>query len=461
MKKQEGIKKLLKSHKVLSAAAMTAVSAALICGIHVVSSPSEEAGAAMLANERSLAGINLSLDKYYAKNADLPEQETVTETAGETENTEEGVPASEDSTPKQPDSEPEPAVSMTAVNETEEDEETAEEMEKEAEEETEKPKDINELISNLNVGRLGIATVDNYLNIRKKPGEDGKIIGKLPKNAGCHVYKIKDGWAKIVSNKVTGWVSADYLTTDEEAEELALEVGKRTATTTESTVNIRFLPSTDSSIYTLVPVDEDMIIANEHLTEKYVRKVMSEFKKDEKFLIENVDVEDMMKDLDQWICVKLNGERVFVSRDCVETSYQLKKAVAIDVDSYSSEKTGISSTRSDMVNYAMQFLGNPYVWGGTSLTNGCDCSGFTLGIYSRFGYGLPRTSAAQASVMTGISYNEAQPGDLFFYGNGYSVSHVAMYIGNGQIIHAMDENHGICISNAYYMTPMKIGRMIN
>ena len=456
MKKQEGIKKLLKSRKVLSAAAMTAVSAAFICGVHVVSSPADGVQAAMLANERSLAGINLSLDKFYEKNAAaLKDEIQAAEAVAAADET--AVP-SEEHTSGQPEQEPEAKGSMTAVNEKEE---TAEEMEEEAQEEAEKPKDINELISNLNVGRLGIADVDNYLNIRKKPGEDGKIIGKLPKNAGCHVYKIKDGWAKIVSNKVTGWVSADYLAVDEDAEKLALEVGKRTATTTESTVNIRFLPSTDSSIYTLVPVDEDMVIANEHLTEKYVRRVMSDFKKDEKFLIENVDTDEMMQDLDQWICVKLNGERVFVSKDCVETSYQLKKAVAIDVDAYSSKKTGISNTRSDMVSYAMQFLGNPYVWGGTSLTNGCDCSGFVLGIYSHYGYGLPRTSAAQASVMTGISYNEAQPGDLFFYGNGYSVSHVAMYIGNGQIIHAMDENHGICISNAYYMTPMKIGRMIN
>lgn len=456
MKKQEGIKKLLKSHKVLSAAAMTAVSAALICGVHVVSSPADGVQAAMLANERSLAGINLSLDKFYEKNAAALKDEI--QTAEAVAAADETAVPSEEHTSGQPEQEPEAKGSMTAVNEKEE---TAEEMEEEAQEEAEKPKDINELISNLNVGRLGIATVDNYLNIRKKPGEDGKIIGKLPKNAGCHVYKIKDGWAKIVSNKVTGWVSADYLAVDEDAEKLALEVGKRTATTTEPTVNIRFLPSTDSSIYTLVPVDEDMVIANEHLTEKYVRRVMGDFKKDEKFLIENVDTDEMMQDLDQWICVKLNGERVFVSKDCVETSYQLKKAVAIDVDAYSSKKTGISNTRSDMVSYAMQFLGNPYVWGGTSLTNGCDCSGFVLGVYSRYGYGLPRTSAAQASVMTGISYNEAQPGDLFFYGNGYSVSHVAMYIGNGQIIHAMDENHGICISNAYYMTPMKIGRMIN
>ena len=459
MKKQEGIKKLLKSRKVLSAAAMTAVSAVLICGVHVVSSPADGVQAAMLANERSLAGINLSLDKFYEKNASALKDEIQTaDTDAQAVAADETAVPTEEDTSGQPEQEPEAKGSMTAVNDKEE---TAEEMEEEAQEEAEKPKDINELISNLNVGRLGIATVDNYLNIRKKPGEDGKIIGKLPKNAGCHVYKIKDGWAKIVSNKVTGWVSADYLAVDEDAEKLALEVGKRTATTTEPTVNIRFLPSTDSSIYTLVPVDEDMVIANEHLTEKYVRRVMSEFKKDEKFLIENVDTDEMMQDLDQWICVKLNGERVFVSRDCVETSYQLKKAVAIDVDAYSSKKTGISNTRSDMVSYAMQFLGNPYVWGGTSLTNGCDCSGFVLGIYSHYGYGLPRTSAAQASVMTGISYNEAQPGDLFFYGNGYSVSHVAMYIGNGQIIHAMDENHGICISNAYYMTPMKIGRMIN
>lgn len=442
------INKILKNRTVWSVVSMVALSAALIGGISVFSGDGKQGKeVAVLTNEQKLDDAEV-----------VAENEI--ENADQDKNTDNN--ASEDQ--ENPDSQdPEADQSKEAsesVTEAEDDEQTAEEMEEEAKEQ-EQSKDIHELLSNINFDRLGIAVVDNYLNIRKSPSESGKIIGKLPKNAGCHIYKIKNGWAKIISNGVSGWVSADYLVTDKKAEKLALEVGKRTATITEETVNIRFVPSTDSRIYTMVPVGEDLTIANENLTEKYVNKIMDDFKKSEKFLIADVNKKEMMKQLDDWICVKLNGERVFVAKELVETSYQLKKAVAIDVDAYDSKKTGISSTRSDMVNYAMQFLGNPYVWGGTSLTNGCDCSGFVMGIYSHYGYGLPRTSASQAASMYEISYSEAQPGDLFFYGNGYTVSHVAMYIGNGQIIHAMDESHGICISNAYYMSPMKIGRSIS
>ena len=114
-----------------------------------------------------------------------------------------------------------------------------------------------------------------------------------------------------------------------------------------------------------------------------------------------------------------------------------------------------------MVAYAMQFLGSPYVYGGTSLTHGTDCSGFTQGIYAHFGYSIPRTSSAQAGATRTISASQAKPGDLFFYGNGSSVSHVAMYIGGGQVIHASSARTGIKISNSNYRTPIKVGRVIN
>ena len=109
----------------------------------------------------------------------------------------------------------------------------------------------------------------------------------------------------------------------------------------------------------------------------------------------------------------------------------------------------------------MQFLGNRYVYGGTSLTNGIDCSGFTMRIYERFGYSIPRTSSAQSSYFRKISSSEAKPGDLFFYGSGGKVSHVAMYIGNGKVIHASSARTGIKISNAFYRSPIKVGRILN
>lgn len=314
---------------------------------------------------------------------------------------------------------------------------------------------------NLVYDRLGIAKVDNYLNIRKGPGEDRKIIGKLPKNAGCHIYKInKDGWAKIVSGKVTGWVKAEYLVTDEEAEEYARHVATKVATVQTDTLKVRFLPTTTAKVYDLIPQDEELDVAKEYLNEDYVNEFMKKHADDDFDITDGVDTDSMMDDLDNWVCIKIDNEKAFVAKEFVEISFKLERAVKAE-EVKADEAAGVSSVRASMVEYAKQFLGNPYVWGGTSLTNGADCSGFTMRIYEHFGYSIPRTSSAQSSHFTGINSSDAKPGDLFFYGSNGSVSHVAMYIGDGQVIHASTERTGIKISNAFYRTPIKVGRIIN
>ena len=113
-----------------------------------------------------------------------------------------------------------------------------------------------------------------------------------------------------------------------------------------------------------------------------------------------------------------------------------------------------SGNGSAVVDYAMQFLGNPYVWGGTSLTNGADCSGFVQSVFANFGIGLSRTAASQASGGTSVSLDSLQAGDLLFYSSSGSIDHVAIYIGGGQIVHAANSRSGIIISNAYYQTPV-------
>jgi cell wall-associated NlpC family hydrolase len=115
--------------------------------------------------------------------------------------------------------------------------------------------------------------------------------------------------------------------------------------------------------------------------------------------------------------------------------------------------SGVSDARVSLVSFATQFVGNPYVWGGTSLTNGADCSGFVLSVYAQYGISLPHSSSAQSHYGTRVSTSELQPGDLLFYGSG-SISHVAIYIGNGQIVHASTERTGIIISNAFYRSPI-------
>lgn len=393
----------------LSALGLAGAALININGIHV--------NAAVLTDKEAIAGVSISLDKYCDSNTtaeDIEKADGAMKVGGMT--------------------------TLLAVNTAVED----------------------DMKLNLNYDRLGIAVVENYLNIRAKASESSKVVGKLPKNAACNVYKVtKDGWAKIKSGKVTGYVKSEYLTLDEEAEKYALEVGKKVATVETQTLNARFLPSTDASKYTLVPIGEELEVVKENISEKYVKNFITKhFKGDDKELIKNVDQEALLDNLDDWICVAIDNEKVFVAKEFVKLSYELDRAVAVSELNTAGTKE-VSSVRAQMVEYAKQFLGNRYVYGGTSLTNGTDCSGFTMRIYQHFAYGIPRDSRSQARYFSSISSSEAKPGDLFFYGNGSSVSHVAMYIGGGQVIHASSAKTGIKISNAFYRTPMKVGRIIH
>ena len=120
---------------------------------------------------------------------------------------------------------------------------------------------------------------------------------------------------------------------------------------------------------------------------------------------------------------------------------------------------GVTDIQMEICEYARQFVGNPYVWGGTSLTKGADCSGFTLSVYRKYGVSLPHSSKAQANCGTRIDLSELQPGDLVFYG-GNNIHHVAMYIGNGQVVHAQSAKTGIVVSSMYYNTPTRAARIL-
>ena len=120
-----------------------------------------------------------------------------------------------------------------------------------------------------------------------------------------------------------------------------------------------------------------------------------------------------------------------------------------------------SAKGQNIANFALNFVGNPYVWGGTSLTRGCDCSGFAMSVYANFGIGLNRTSRAQAGNGYAVGMNELQPGDLVFYApNGRSISHVAIYIGGGRVVHASTPRTGIIVSSVYHQSPYCARRIV-
>lgn len=343
------------------------------------------------------------------------------------------------------------AVSATPEPVVEESQPTA------APEETQKSDEHVKL--NLNYSRLGVATkVDTYLNVRKKPSENSKIVGKMTKNAGCHIYKIKKGWAKMVSGNVTGWVKAKYLVTDEKAEKAATKVGRECVEITTNSLRVRALPTTDAPIYSVVSEGEEFVIRENNLKTEFVEKVIKKQKISKEAIKRAGGMDAINADLANWVCVTVDDDYAFVAKEFVEEQYSLKRAVKVGTVSASSSN-GVSEGQASIVEYAKQFLGNRYVWGGASLTHGTDCSGFTMSLYAKYGHSLPHNAAAQAGVTRKVS--SPKPGDLFFYSNGSRINHVAMYIGSGLVIHASNPSDGIKISNAYYRHPVKIGRVMN
>lgn len=274
---------------------------------------------------------------------------------------------------------------------------------------------------------LGIALVKNYLNVRQKPssGNSSKIIGKMIKNTACEILDEANGWYKIKSGPVTGYVSAEYVVTGEKAIEIALQEAKLRAvvSTSGSELNVRKEPNTSSKI---------------------VEKVSS----DERY--------EVLEILDGWVKIATVTGEGYVSAEYVEVKYALNEAVEFTPPMTSSKRQGI-------IEYAQRFVGGKYRFGGTSLTKGIDCSAFVQQIYAKYGISLPRTSKPQSKCGRSISWSQIQPGDLIFYGrSGVSgVGHVAIYIGNGKIVHAASERLGITISNARYTTILAIRNVID
>lgn len=272
---------------------------------------------------------------------------------------------------------------------------------------------------------LGIADVESgNLNIRAVAAEDGKLVGKLPKNAACEVIDSDGTWAHIKSGEVEGYVSEEYLLTGIPAKRKAEELATTMARVTTDSLKVRAEANTDSEVITLVPNGERL---------------------------EVIEVEG------DWVKVGLDDQEVYVSAEYVEVSSELSTAITMTELLYGQ---GVSDVRVDICQYAKEFLGNPYVWGGTSLTKGADCSGFVLSIFKKYGVSLPHSSRAQANCGTTIKVSEAQPGDLIFYGNGKTINHVAIYIGGGQVIHASSPKTGIRISNVSYRSPVKAVKVL-
>ncbi len=288
---------------------------------------------------------------------------------------------------------------------------------------------------------LVLAYTEGYINVREEPVDNGigNICGKFPKGSGAEMLdkEEKNGeiWYKIKSGSVTGWVHSRYCLTGQAAKDTALDYAVLTAFVRVDALNVRSEPSLDGKPWT-------------QITKNQAYSVLGQF--------------------DGWVELELDSsdgeeseDKAFVStRDNnVEVRYGLPEAIefypAVEA------ANAAAAFRNSVVNYACQFLGNPYVWGGTSLTRGCDCSGFTLKVMEHFGISLPRVSSDQAKTGQKVTSDQMKPGDLVFYANKSGrVNHVGIYIGNGQIVNAASRRAGIKISRWNYRTPVAIRNVI-
>ena len=314
---------------------------------------------------------------------------------------------------------------------------------------------------------IAIAQVNNYVNVRAEANTDSEVLGKLYNNSAATVLETTDdGWYKINSGSVTGYVKAEYVVTGDE--ELARRVSTRYATVTTTTLYVRTEPSTESSILTMLGEGDDFVVVDDsmkdtgwvivtteegdgYVSTEYVNLwtdfVKAESKAEEEARLAKEEAER------QAAAAAAEAAKKKASRSSKSSSGS-STSTSSSAESSSSYSAPSGSDGQAVANYACQFIGNPYVYGGSSLTNGTDCSGFVMSVYAAFGIGLPHSSSGQRGCGYEVSLSEAQPGDIVCYSG-----HVGIYVGNNTIVHASTPSSGIKYSTATYRSVLSVRRI--
>ena len=344
---------------------------------------------------------------------------------------------------------------------------------------------------------LVIARVSDYVNVRTEPSEDSEVAGKLYNKSVGDMLEDAGEWIKIKSGNTVGYVKSEYVVRGEEAKQLAKVVGTRTAKVITTTLYVRDAASTDGDVIGMVPMDDELTVLDEstegwakvsieegegYVNTSYVRLytdfVRAESKQEEEARLAREEREReaaraaaeaaaRKQREEEERANKKNSKNSKNSKDSKNTkdsssskgstsSKSSKSSSSSKGSSGSSYSGGGSGTGGSVAQYALKFVGNPYVYGGTSLTNGADCSGFVMSVYKNFGVSLPHSSGADRSVGSAVQggLSNAKAGDIVCYSG-----HVGIYIGGGQIVHASTAKTGIKVSNANYRTPVAVRRI--
>ena len=358
---------------------------------------------------------------------------------------------------------------------------------------------------------IAVSQVTGYVNIREQATTNSNIVGKIYNNCAATIEETVEGeggaWYKIKSGTVEGYIKAQYFITGEAAEQLAQEIGREFATVNADNLRLRERPDLNSEVLTMlsqgaryvvlgeegdffkVAIDSDMegYIARSYCktTIEFDQAVSLQEERDrlEEEAARKREADTAIAALEQVKQTEANrggqgqgtaSTELIIAANPEKSNNEQKVSAPTPAASGSGAASSpvsgvsgpgsvavVSATRTAIVAYAKQFLGNPYVFGGTSLTNGADCSGFTQAIFAHFGITTGRSSRDQAAKARQISVDAVQPGDLLFYASGDYINHVAIYIGGGQVIHASNETTGIIISPYNYRTPSKAGTFLD
>lgn len=309
---------------------------------------------------------------------------------------------------------------------------------------------------------LAIADVTDYVNVRSLPSTDGEIVGKIYDGAVAQIQEVAledEEWFKVISGNVEGYIKAEYFIYGEDAVEVIDEYVTKYVQVQADRLNVRKEPSTDAKRVGYLDNGEKALLLESG--EEWDRVKYSDGE-------EGFVASQYVLEVDEFVYAKSIEE---------EKAEQERKR-ALEQRQHASEESKPENTttvtlppanygnneelRTAIVEYAKQFLGNKYVHGGNSLTEGTDCSGFTSLIYAAFGYSVGRTPSSQlSSAGRSVDYSDIKVGDIICYGKNGKCTHVALYIGNGQIIHEANSKKGVVIYQADYDTILGIKNVID